>query len=102
MNYSGPIRADVDDPRARVIRGVHAASLSSTSSITLSRVLWACALPGTVAVIAALTLPDMLADGGEAAAPARASQSARAAATGAAPQTATEPLLASLPVTGPH
>lgn len=63
--------------------------------------LWACALPDTVAVIAALTLPDMLADGGDAAALAPVSEAARAAAAGAAPQLATDPLPASLPEAQP-
>jgi hypothetical protein len=48
--------------RARVVCGVHATLLRSTSLIALSRVQWAFALPGTVAVIAALARPDLLGD----------------------------------------
>ncbi len=59
--------------------------------------LWACALPGTVAVIAALTLPDLLSEGGEIAAPARATGSARETAASAAAPVATQPLLDPLP-----
>lgn len=68
MQQAGAIGQEDRDPR---VRTAGAASLiGTTSSITIGRMLWTRALPGTVAVIAALTLPEFslgagdLADGG--------------------------------------
>jgi hypothetical protein len=51
--------------RASAVRSAYASTLSGTSSITISRMLWTRALPGTVAVLAAFSLPELSLDAGE-------------------------------------
>lgn len=45
--------------RVGAVRAAYAAALSGTSSITISRMIWTRALPGTIAVLAALSLPEL-------------------------------------------
>lgn len=68
MNYAGPIQAEVEDPQERARRATRRAQLTSgTSSISLSRLLVACALPTTAAAVAAITLPNWAEDSGDSA-----------------------------------
>jgi hypothetical protein len=66
VNYAGPIKAEVDDRLVRVRAVTRAAGLtSSTSSISISRLLLACALPGTAVAVAAFALPRSVDDRGD-------------------------------------
>lgn len=65
MQQADAFEADGGVARAGAVRAAHAATLSGTSSITISRMLWTGALPGTVAVLAALSLPELSLDAGE-------------------------------------
>lgn len=59
MHYAGALEAESEVVRGRGVRLAHAATLSGASSITVSQMLWTRALPGTVAVLAALSLPEL-------------------------------------------
>ncbi len=52
--------ADMFRASASAARPIRAPWLNGTSRASLSRVLWALALPGSVAVLATLTLPGLL------------------------------------------
>lgn len=65
MQQADAFEADGGVARVGAVRAAHAATLSGTSSITISRMLWTRALPGTVAVLAALSLPELSLDAGE-------------------------------------
>ncbi len=59
VQQAGSFRADVGAKRADFARPILAASMSGASATSLSRMLWTRALPGSVAVIAALSVPGL-------------------------------------------
>lgn len=95
MQQAGAFEAE-SDLRARAARLSHASALSSASTITVSQLLWTRALPGSVAVLAVLSLPELsLGAGAPYDAPASLGQ-ARAPAFAAARPAAITPKLAPL------
>jgi Meckel syndrome type 1 protein len=59
VHYAGALEAEGEVARGRGVWLAHAATLNGASSITVSQMLWTRALPGTVAVLAALSLPEL-------------------------------------------
>lgn len=59
VQQAGAFEAESGEPRARVARLSHASALGNASTITVSQLLWTRALPGTVAMLAALSLPEL-------------------------------------------
>ena len=66
MQHANVFGAEQGNGRADFMRSVYAAAMSGSSEGTLSRTLWTKALPGSAVVLAALTLPQMAFDTGNA------------------------------------